>query len=80
MVHERGFTIEEVALALEYLADLQGPDLAHPRVGRVKHEGLHSAVARPGSQGELAGIALHALLQTQTAHLHSPKQRGWRTD
>lgn len=62
-------TIEKVALALEYLADLKGPDLTHPWVGGVKHKGLHSTVGRPSSENELAGIAFHVLLQTQTAYL-----------
>lgn len=55
-------TIEEVALALKYLADLKGPDLTHPRVGRVKHKRLHGAVGRPRSKNELTGIAFHILL------------------
>lgn len=37
-------TVEEVALALQYLADLKGPDLTHTWVGGVKHKGLHGAV------------------------------------
>lgn len=64
-------TIEEVALAFEYLADLKGPDFTHPWVGGVKHEGLHGAAGRPRGEDELAGVALHVLLQTQTAHLQS---------
>lgn len=62
-------TVEEVALALQYLADLQGPHLPHTRVGGVKHEGLHRGVSRPRSEEKLAGIAFHVLLQTQTAYL-----------
>lgn len=34
-------TVEEVALALHYLAYLKGPDLPHTWVGGVKNEGLH---------------------------------------
>lgn len=56
-------------MALEYLADLKGPDLTHPWVGRVKHEGLHGAVGRPRGENELTGITFHIVLQTQTAHL-----------
>lgn len=55
-------TIEEVALALEYLADLKGPHLTHTWVGGVKHKGLHRAVGRPRSENELTGITLHILL------------------
>jgi len=62
-------TIEEVALALEYLADLKGPDLTHPGVGGVKHEGLHGAVGRPRSEDELTGVALQILLHPQAADL-----------
>lgn len=62
-------TVEEAALAIQYLADLKGPDLPHTRVGRVKHVGLHRGVGDPRGEDKLAGIAFHVLLQTQTAHL-----------
>lgn len=62
-------TAEEVALAIQYLADLKGPDLPHTRVGRVKHVGVHRGVGVSSSEDKLAGIAFHVLLQTQTAHL-----------
>lgn len=68
-------TIEEVALGVEYLADLKGPDLTHPWVGGVKHKGLHGTIGRPRSENELTGIAFHVLLQTQTAYLQSTKER-----
>lgn len=63
------FTIEKIALALEYLADLKGPDLTHPWVRGVKHEGLHGGVGRPRSENELTRITFYILLQTQTADL-----------
>lgn len=62
-------TVEEVALALQYLADLKGPDLPHTWVGGVKHEGLRG-VGCPRSEDKLAGIAFHVLLETQAADLH----------
>lgn len=62
-------TVEEVALALDHLADLKGPDVTHPWMGGVKHEGLHGAAGCPRSEDELTGITFHALLQTQAAHL-----------
>lgn len=55
-------TVEEVALALQYLADLKGPDLPHTLVGGVKHKGLHRGVGCPRSEDKLAGIAFHVLL------------------
>lgn len=55
-------TVEEVALALQYLADLKGPDLPHTWVRGVKHEGLHRGVGCPRSEDKLAGIAFHVLL------------------
>lgn len=55
-------TIEEVALALEYLADLKGPDLTHPWVGGVKHKGLRGAVGRSWGESELTGITFCILL------------------
>lgn len=58
-------------LTVEYLADLKGPDLPHPRVGGVKHKGLHGAVGGAGGEDELVGVALHVLLQTQAAHLRA---------
>lgn len=42
----------------------------------MKHEGLHSTVGRPRSESELAGIALHILLQTQTAHLQEKTKQN----
>lgn len=68
-------TIEKVALALEYLADLKGPDLTHPWMGGVKHEGLDGAIGRPRGENKLTGIAVYILLQTQTAHLQSEKKK-----
>lgn len=62
-------TIEEVALALQHLADLESPDLPHARVGGVKHERLHGGIRQSASENELAGITFYVLLQTQTAHL-----------
>lgn len=62
-------TVEEVALTLQYLADLKGPDLPHPRVGGVKHIRLHRGVGRPRGEDKLAWIAFHVLFQTQTAYL-----------
>lgn len=68
-----GRTVEEVALAFKYLADLKGPDLTYPWVGGMKHEGLHGAVGGARSENELAGVAFHVLLQTQTAYLKSSR-------
>lgn len=68
-------TIEEVALVLQYLADLKGPDLTHSWMCGMKHKGLHSTVGRPRSKNELTGITFHILLQTQTADLQSTKER-----
>lgn len=62
-------TVEEVALALKYLADLKGPDLTHPWVGGMKHKRLHGAVGRPRSENKLTGVTFHILFQTQTAYL-----------
>lgn len=62
-------TIEEVALTIQYLADLKGPDLSHTRVGRVKHVGLHQGIGGPRGEDKLARIAFDVLLQTQTAYL-----------
>lgn len=62
-------------LTVEDLADLKGPDLSHPGVGGVKHEGLHGAVGGAGGEDELVGVALHVLLQAQAAHLQSGRQK-----
>lgn len=66
-------TVEEVVLTVEYLADLQGPDLSDSGVGRVQHEGLHGAVGGAGGEDELVGVALHVLLQTEATHLQDEK-------
>lgn len=73
-----GRTVEEVALALQDLADLQYPHLSHAWVGRVQDEGLCASVGDPGGQGELTGVAVHAVLKAQTAHLRAWQEGGQR--
>ena len=68
-------TIEEVALALQDLGDLEVPDLPDPGVSRVQDEGLGAAAGRPRGHHELAGVAVRTVLQAHTAHL-----QGWKTE
>lgn len=65
------YTSEEVALGLEDLVDLQGPDLPDAEVGGVQEEGLKAAVRHSGGQCKLARVTVCAVLQAQTVHLHT---------
>ncbi len=67
-------TIEEIALALQDLADLQHPDLSDSRVAWVQNKGLFTAIGHSGGQCEFKWVSIHTILKPQTAHLHTYKQ------
>lgn len=69
MRNGKSFTIKEVALIFEDLANLVDPNLAHSRVGREEDVVLHAAVGRPGCEGKLTRVSIHAVLQTQATDL-----------
>lgn len=56
-------------MALQYLADLKGPDLTHSQVGGVEDEGFYAAIGHPRGQHKLTGVTVHTVLQPQTTDL-----------
>lgn len=65
------YTSEEVALGLQDLVNLQGPDLPDSRVGGVQEKGLDAAVWHSGGHGKLTRVTVCTVLQAQTAHLRT---------
>lgn len=67
-------TIEEIALALQDLADLQHPDLSDSRVAWVQNKGLFATIGHSGGQCEFTWVSINIILKPQTAQLHAYKQ------
>ena len=67
-------TIEEVALALQYLADLKGPDLPDTQVGGVEDKGFYAAIGHPRRQHKLTGVTVHTVLQPETTDLEGERK------
>lgn len=65
------YTSEKVALAIQDLVDLQGPDLPDSRVGGVQEKGLDAAIWHSGGQCKLTRVAVCTVLHAQTVHLHT---------
>lgn len=71
------YTSEEVALGLQDLVDLHGPDLPDSRVGGVQEKGLNAAIWHSGGQGKLTWVTIYTVLQAQTVYLYTNRVNNY---
>lgn len=64
-------TRQEVALCIQDFLNVSDPDLLDVDVGGLQGEALRRAAA---GQHKLAGVVVHAVLQTQVGHLRGTNE------